>query len=55
MVWDDGQAGPCIASVHGWCMGAWQPGGISRLTITVQKIFDIHQYSSRDLMTNFDT
>ena len=22
-VWDDGQAGPCMVSVHGWCMGVW--------------------------------
>ena len=26
--WDDGQAGPCMASVHGWCMGVWGLGGI---------------------------
>ena len=26
MVWDNGLAGPCMASVHGWCMGAWQLG-----------------------------
>ena len=24
----DGQAGPCMASMHGWCMGAWQHGGL---------------------------
>ena len=30
-IWDlvDGQAGPCMISVHGWCMSAWHPGGLS--------------------------
>ena len=27
-VWDDWQAGPCMASVHGWCMGAWWGGDL---------------------------
>ena len=30
-LWVDGQAGPCMALVHGWCMGnkgAWQPGSL---------------------------
>ena len=33
-VWDDGQAGPCMASVHGWCMASvhgagWVGGGVA--------------------------
>ena len=35
-VWDDGQAGPCMALVkvwcmalvHGWCMGVWWCGDV---------------------------
>ena len=28
VVWDDGLAGPCMASVHGCFMVAWQRGGL---------------------------
>ena len=29
----DGQGGPCMASVHGWCMGVWG-FGVSDLGVT---------------------
>ena len=40
MVWDDGQAGPCMASVHGWCMGAWHLGVSELFLFTKQTIYD---------------